>query len=168
MIRTLMAGLVCSLLATTGAFAQSCTGNHVAVQILGSGAPGFVKDRANTSYVLWIGTQAKILVDAGGGAYVRFGQSGAKFSDLSMILVSHLHPDHVADLPGVLWSGRMTRSDTLPIVGPSGNEAAPSFSAFLNRQFDEKNGALQDLASIMSGENGPGVRVDAKVVDVTK
>jgi ribonuclease BN (tRNA processing enzyme) len=67
----------------------------VAVQILGSGAPGFVKDRANTSYVLWIGNQAKILVDAGGGAYARFGQSQAKFGDLSMILVSHLHPDHI-------------------------------------------------------------------------
>jgi len=155
--------------ASTSAFAQSCTGNPVAVQILGSGAPGFVKDRANTSYLLWVGGQAKILVDAGGGAYVRFGQAGAKFSDLSMILVSHLHPDHVSDLPGVLWSGRMTRNDTLPIIGPSGNEAAPSFSAFLDRQFDPKNGAFEVLASTMpAGPGGPGVRLSASVVDVTK
>src|SRR6478736_9450669 len=114
MFRSLIAGMAVALMASSGALAQSCTGNPVAVQILGSGAPGFVKDRANTSYLLWIGNQAKILVDAGGGAYVRFGQAQAKFSDLSMILVSHLHPDHASDLPGVLWSGRMTRSDTLP------------------------------------------------------
>jgi hypothetical protein len=100
MIRPFIAGLLVFLSASSNALAQSCTGNPVAVQILGSGAPGFVKDRANTSYVLWIGPQAKILVDAGGGAYVRFGQAQAKFSDLSMILVSHLHPDHAADFPG--------------------------------------------------------------------
>ena len=112
MVRSIFASLLILFGVSSTAYAQSCVGNPVAVQVLGSGAPGFVKDRANTSYLLWIGTQAKILVDAGGGAYVRFGQAGAKFSDLSMILVSHLHPDHVSDLPGVLWSGRMTRNDT--------------------------------------------------------
>jgi ribonuclease BN (tRNA processing enzyme) len=167
MIRPLIAGLVV-LAASSNALAQTCTGSPMAVQVLGSGAPGFVKDRSNTSYLLWIGNQAKILVDAGGGAYVRFGQAGAKFGDLSMILVSHLHPDHVSDLPGVLWSGRMTRNDSLPIVGPSGNDAAPSFSTFLNRLFDEKNGSFQVLSSIMPGSNGPGVKLDASVVDVTK
>src|SRR6478672_7002487 len=147
MVRSMLVGFVVALLASSSALAQSCAGNPIAVQVLGSGAPGFVKDRANTSYLLWIGPQAKILIDAGGGAYVRFGQAGAKFSDLSMILVSHLHPDHISDLPGVLWSGRMTRSDTLPIIGPSGNEAAPSFSNFLNRNFDEKNGSWEVLSS---------------------
>jgi ribonuclease BN (tRNA processing enzyme) len=168
MIRSLIAGMLVLVAASSAALAQSCTGNPIAVQVLGSGAPGFVKDRANTSYLLWIGPQAKILIDAGGGAYIRFGQAGAKFSDLSMILVSHLHPDHISDLPGVLWSGRMTRSDTLPIIGPSGNEAAPSFSDFLNRNFDEKNGSFQVLGSIMPGGTGNGVRLDASVVDVTK
>jgi len=169
MIRPLIAGLLVTIAAPSGAFAQACTGNPLAVQILGSGAPGFVKDRANTSYLLWIGPQAKILVDAGGGSYVRFGQAQAKFSDLSMILVSHLHPDHVSDLPGILWSGRMTRSDSLPVIGPSGNDAVPSFSAFLERQFDPKSGAFEVLGSTMAKAPGnPGVRLDAEIVDVMK
>jgi ribonuclease BN (tRNA processing enzyme) len=168
MIRPLI-GLLVSIAASSDALAQACTGNPLAVQILGSGAPGFVEDRANTSYLLWIGPQAKILVDAGGGSYVRFGQAQAKFSDLSMILVSHLHPDHVSDLPGILWSGRMTRSDSLPVIGPSGNDAAPSFSAFLERQFDPKSGAFEVLGSTMAKAPGnPGVRLDAAIVDVTK
>src|SRR5262250_1072561 len=166
MIRTLTVSCLATLLATTAAFGQSCTGNPVAVQILGSGAPGFVKDRANTSYLLWIGNQAKILVDAGGGAYVRFGQAQAKFSDLSMILVSHLHPDHSSDLPGVLWSGRMTRDDMLPITGPSGSEAAPAFNDFLTRLFDPKSGSWEVLSSVVAP--GPGVKLDPRVVDVTK
>ena len=58
MIRSLIAGLLALVAASSTAVAQSCTGNPVAVQILGSGAPGFVKDRANTSYLLWIGSAA--------------------------------------------------------------------------------------------------------------
>jgi len=170
MMRSLITGLLVSLVASSAALAQACVGNPVAVQILGSGAPGFVKDRANTSYLLWIGNQAKVLVDAGGGTYARFGQSQAKFSDLSMILVSHLHPDHVSDLPAVLWSGRQTRTDSLPVVGPSGNNAAPSFPSFLNRLFDKETGAFQILGPIMTAgtENTGVVRLDASVVDVTK
>jgi len=165
MVRSMLVGFVVALLASSSALAQSCAGNPVAVQVLGSGAPGFVKDRANTSYLLWAGNQAKILVDAGGGAYVRFGQAGAKFPDLSMILVSHLHPDHSSDLPGVLWSGRMSREDRLPIVGPSGNEAAPAFNDFLTKLFDPKTGPWAILSSVATG---PGVKLDPMVVDVTK
>ncbi len=167
MIRSFLAGLLIVLAASSNAFAQSCTGNPVAVQILGSGAPGFVNNRANTSYLLWIGNRARILLDAGGGAYVRFGQSGAKFNDLSVILVSHLHPDHVSDLPGVLWSGRMTRNDVLPIVGPSGDEAAPNFSDFLNRLFDPQAGSFEVLNSVMPGSKAPGVKLRPIVIDVT-
>jgi ribonuclease BN (tRNA processing enzyme) len=166
MFRSLIAGMAVALMASSGALAQSCTGNPVAVQVLGSGAPGFVKDRANTSYLLWVGNQARILVDAGGGAYVRFGQAQAKFSDLSMILVSHLHPDHSSDLPGVLWSGRNTRNDMLPIVGPSGNDAAPALNDFLTRLFDPKSGSWEVLSSVVAP--GPGVKLDARVVDVMK
>ena len=168
MHRSLILGAAASLIFSSGApaLAQSCTGNPVAVQVLGSGAPGFVKDRANTSYLLWVGNQAKILVDAGGGAYVRFGQAQAKFPDLSIVLVSHLHPDHSSDLPGVLWSGRNSREGMLPIVGPSGNEAAPAFNDFLTRLFDPKSGSWQILSSVVAA--GPGVKLDPRVVDVTK
>jgi ribonuclease BN (tRNA processing enzyme) len=166
MLRSFFTGVAVTLMASSGAWAQSCTGNPVAVQVLGSGAPGFVKDRANTSYLLWVGNQAKILVDAGGGAYVRFGQAQAKFSDLAAILVSHLHPDHSSDLPGVLWSGRNTRNDMLPIVGPSGNEVAPAFNDFLMRPFDPKSGSWEVLSSVVGP--GPGVKLDPRVVDVTK
>jgi ribonuclease BN (tRNA processing enzyme) len=172
--------------------AQSCVGNPVAVQILGSGGPGLNRERASTSYLLWVGTQAKILVDVGGGAFLRFGQAEAKLSDLSMIAISHLHPDHVSDLPAILWlSGpprpnlaplQSVRADPLPIVGPSGNGVAPNFSTFLRRLFDEKNGAfpllgptlggtrfpLSEPSRSRQGDFGGGARLRVGVVDVTK
>ena len=170
MIRSFAVGMLALIAGSSSAFAQSCTGNPVAVQILGSGAPGYVKDRANTSYLLWIGNQAKILMDTGGGTYGRLTQSGAKFSDISMVLISHLHPDHVSDLPAVLWSARQTRNDMLPIFGPSGDEAAPSFPTYLARQFDPKNGAYEVLGSVMAPtpSNPPQMRIDAHELDVTK
>jgi ribonuclease BN (tRNA processing enzyme) len=151
--------------------AQSCVGNPVAVQVLGSGARA--NDRASSSYLLWIDGQARILVDIGGGAFLRFGQAQAKHNDLALVAISHLHPDHVSDLPALLWLTHQdqARKAPLPIVGPSGNDVAPSFPTFLSRLFDEKTGAFQVLGPALGttqGKTGGGVRLDVGVVDVTK
>jgi ribonuclease BN (tRNA processing enzyme) len=146
-------------------------GHPVAVQILGSGGPWIKPDRASTSYLVWVDEQAKILVDMGGGAFLRFGQSQAKLSDLSMIAISHLHPDHVSDLPALLWLSQQIRQEPLLISGPSGNDQAPEFGIFLSRLFDEKNGAFPLLSSTLGGGQGrpaPGVRLNVRVVDAAK
>jgi ribonuclease BN (tRNA processing enzyme) len=107
----LLAFLAISLMHSS-AFAQTCAGQPVAVQILGSGGPAIDPKRVSSSYLLWIGNQAKMLVDMGGGAHERFGQSQARLNDLSLLAISHVHPDHVADLPAVLWlSNRQVLGD---------------------------------------------------------
>src|SRR4051794_2231436 len=117
-----------------------------------------------------------MLVDAGGGAFFRFGQSQAKLSDLALIAISHLHPDHVSDLPALLWLSQQVRKEPLPLVGPSagkgvagpaGNDVAPDFQTFLSRLFDDKNGAFQVMGGTLGGR-GNGVRVNVSVIDVTK
>jgi ribonuclease BN (tRNA processing enzyme) len=152
------------------ALAQSCVGSPVAVQILGSNGPALNPNRASASYLLWVGSQARVLVDLGGGSHLRYAQSGAKFADLSLIAVSHLHPDHISDLPSFMWSTRNSRGGPLAIAGPSGNDVAPSFSTFLDRLFDPRTGAFQVLGPIMA--DAPGnqgvVHLDAREVDVTK
>ncbi len=55
--------------------AQTCPPSEVTVQVLGSGGPRINPDRASSSYLLWIGDKARILVDIGGGAFLRFGQA---------------------------------------------------------------------------------------------
>src|SRR5271170_1802072 len=159
----------------SGASAQSCAG-PLTVQILGSGGPAINPGRASASYLLWVGGQAKMLVDMGGGAYLRFGQSRAKTSDLALVAISHLHPDHVSDLPAFLWLSKQVRTEPMPIVGPSagkgvagptGNDVAPDFPTFLSRLFDEKTGAFQVLGGTLGG-GGNGVRLNVSVVDVMK
>ena len=171
MFRCVIACLFALTSIYSDARAQSCVGSPVAVQVLGSGAARINPDRASTSYLLWIGDQAAILVDMGGGAFLRFGQAEAKLGDLALIAISHLHPDHVSDLPALLWLSQQIRKDPLPIVGPSGNDLAPSFPTFLSRLFDEKNGAFPLLGPTLGGtqdKTGGGVRLDVNVVDVTK
>ena len=152
---------------TPSASTQSCQANGVAVQILGSGGPRMSRDRASASYLVWIDGRSKILVDAGGGAFLRFGQANARIEDLSLIAISHLHPDHVSDLPALLW-GDVARQAPLAISGPSGNDAVPSFPIFLSHLFDQKNGAFQVLGGTLGGSSGRGVPLEVAVVDVTK
>jgi ribonuclease BN (tRNA processing enzyme) len=168
MMRSVIVCLLALFSIPSGASAQSCAGNPVAVQILGSGGPAINRDRASASYLLWVGPEAKMLVDMGGGTYLRFGQSQAKLADLAMVGVSHLHPDHVSDLPALLWLSHQTRKEPLPIVGPSGNEVMPAFPTFLGRLFDEKNGAFQVLGHTVGAAQGNGVPLEVSVVDVTK
>ncbi len=96
-------GLLSISLNGFSASAQSCSASPVAVQILGSGGPRLNPFRSSSSYLLWLNGQARILIDLGGGAHQRFGQSQAKLEDLWMVGISHLHPDHVSDLPAFLW-----------------------------------------------------------------
>ncbi len=156
-------GLLSISLNGFSASAQSCSANPVAVQILGSGGPRLNPFRSSSSYLLWLNGQARILIDLGGGAHQRFGQSQAKLEDLWMVGISHLHPDHVSDLPAFLWQSHELRKEPLMIFGPSGNDAAPDFSTFLRRLFDEKAGAFPVLGSTLGGsqrDGGGGVRLD--------
>jgi ribonuclease BN (tRNA processing enzyme) len=161
----------------SGALSQSCAPGPATVQILGSGGPAINPERASSSYLLWIDGQAKLLLDIGGGSYLRFGQSGAKLSDLALVAISHLHPDHVSDLPALLWLSHLVRKEPLPIVGPSagkgvagpaGNDVAPDFPTFLARMFDEKNGAFQVMGATLGAAKGNGVPLKVSVVDVLK
>jgi ribonuclease BN (tRNA processing enzyme) len=172
MIKSFRYSLIFSLLALAvpaAASAQSCPGS-LSVQILGSGGPALNPQRASASYLLWADGRARMLVDMGGGTYLRFAQSQAKLSDLALVAISHLHPDHVSDLPALLWLSRQMRQEPLPIVGPSAGkgDVAPDFATFLSRLFDEKNGAFQVMGAALGASAGNGVRLNITVADVLK
>lgn len=62
-----------------------------------------------------------ILFDCGEGTQIAMRKYGTGFKDLDLILISHLHGDHVFGLPGLLSSmGNCGKTDPLTIVGPAG------------------------------------------------
>ena len=147
------------------ASAQSvCSSEPLAVQVLGSGGPNAGGTRASTGYLVWRGGRAVVMVDAGGGTFLRFGEAGARLQDLSLLAISHLHPDHVSDLPALLWLSEVARQQPLKIAGPTGAGAFPSIDAFIRRLFDSSSGAFPILGGTL-GQPGQGVRLDIVTVD---
>lgn len=155
------------LVFATRASAQSaCSSEPLAVQVLGSGGPNAGGTRASTGYLVWRGGRAVVMVDAGGGTFLRFGEAGARLEDLSLLAISHLHPDHVSDLPALLWLSEVARQQPLKIAGPTGAGAFPSIDAFIRRLFDSSSGAFPILGGTL-GQPGHGVRLDVVAVDAT-
>jgi ribonuclease Z len=91
------------------------------ITILGSGSPLPDANRAGPS-TLVEAAGASLLVDCGRGALMRLVGSGGAVQNLSAVLITHLHSDHITDLNDVITS-RWALSlvpNPLRIVGPEG------------------------------------------------
>ncbi|CAA6803485.1 MAG: MBL fold metallo-hydrolase [uncultured Sulfurovum sp.] len=125
----------------------------VALQVLGSGGPESGDKRASTAYIIWIDGKSRILIDFGGGASLRFEEVNANIADLDVILLTHLHVDHTADLPALLKSSFFTHaSGKLHIFGPDKNIFMPSTDDFIERLFKNAKGAWQYLGDHLDGQ----------------
>lgn len=132
------------------AAAQSCGSQGIALQVLGSGGPELQDKRASSSYLVWEDGQARVLVDAGGGSALRFGESGAQMSELDVILFTHFHVDHSGDFAALIKSSWFeNRKRPLPIYGPAGNDFMPSTVEFVYDFFGEKHGAFRYLSELV-------------------
>ena len=123
---------------------------NVSLQVLGSGGPESGDKRASSGYIVWVDGKSRVLVDFGGGASLRFEEAGAKIEDLEIILLTHLHIDHTADLPALLKSSFfVNRSRDLLIFGPQGNKAMPDTHTFVERLFKNRSGAWQYMGDYL-------------------
>jgi len=138
------------------AVAQAVCGEHgVAVQVLGSGGPVADDARASAGYLLWIDGRARLMVDVGGGTFLRYGEAGARMEDLELIALTHLHTDHAADLPALLKGGYFSsRTRPLPIGGPAAGGLFPGTGEFLQDLFSPQHGAFRYLYGFLGGTDG--------------
>jgi len=137
-----------------GRGAETCTGKGVEVQVLGSGGPELQDKRASSSYLIWRDGRARLLVDVGGGAALRFGESGARIEDLDALLFTHLHVDHTSDFPALMKSSYFgERSRPLPVYGPAGNDWFPATTTFVASLFSPTHGTYRYLGDFLSGSD---------------
>lgn len=130
---------------------RACDPQGVRVQVLGSGGPELAGGRASSSYLVWIDGKARALVDLGSGAVLRFGETGAAIADLDVILLTHLHVDHSADLPALIKASFFQDRDrVLPIYGPPGNRLMPSTVTFVRELFNSTGGAFRYLGGFVN------------------
>ncbi|MDH3757049.1 MAG: MBL fold metallo-hydrolase [Gammaproteobacteria bacterium] len=133
--------------------AQQCPpADGVALQVLGSGGPIADDGRASTGYIVWVDGRSRVLVDAGGGTFLRFGEAGASFVDLEFVGLSHFHTDHSADFPALLKSGNFSgREEPLPVAGPGPGGPFPGLGAWLDSMLADGSGAYGYLSGYLDG-----------------
>jgi ribonuclease BN (tRNA processing enzyme) len=137
-----------ALVACTQAATTCPPAEGVALQILGSGGPIADDSRASSGYIVWIDGKSRVLIDAGGGTFLRFGEAGATFEALDFIGLSHFHTDHSADFPALIKSGNFSDRDrSLSIAGPQGDGAFPGLKDFLQSMLGKDHGAYAYLSA---------------------
>lgn len=131
-----------ALVALPGKAAEpSSRGTSLSLVTLGSGGPG-ASGRAASSYLVLLDETPRILVDAGPGSFVRLGESQLSLEQTALVLLTHLHADHVAELPGLFKARAVAGSPSdFEIWGPAGAHGGggqayfPSTSTFIDQLF---------------------------------
>jgi len=112
------------------------------VVALGTGGPA-ATGRASSGFMVLLNGTPRLLVDAGGGTFARASEMRLPLADLDLVLLTHLHIDHCADVPaffkarGILHDGPYT----FHVFGPEGSGQFPAVSQWLKLLFG-KDGAF--------------------------
>jgi ribonuclease Z len=154
--------------------------SHIKITLLGT-APGppVRVGWAGVSTLIEAGGQ-RFLFDAGYGSMARLVESGLPMDGVTKVFLTHLHSDHIVDLPAFLllpWSAPSERGVPLEVGGPAGTTAmmrhlqeAFAFDIHVRRDLDEKVSAkgIEVIArDIQEGViyNENGVKITAFLVD---
>ncbi len=91
-------------------------GGHGSLTILGSGTAVPRASRATSCYVLDDGAGHACLIDLGPGALHRAAAAGYDLPRLDAVYVTHIHPDHSADLVALMFAlGLPLREPAVPL-----------------------------------------------------
>jgi ribonuclease Z len=96
----------------------------IEVTLLGTGSPMVDPNRAGPSTLIQAGDQ-RFLVDCGRGVLMRAAALGVGAANVTALLLTHLHSDHITDLSDVIttrWVTTFTRTP-LTVIGPPGTSA---------------------------------------------
>lgn len=98
---------------------------EIRVTILGSGDPFVKKCQASASVLVEVGNPEGdfFFFDLGSGSLANFNGLGLPVTSTTKVFLSHLHADHVGDMPTLLWSlAKAGRRDPVEVWGPAGEE----------------------------------------------
>jgi len=116
----------------------------------------------------------RLLFDCGRGATLRLTQMGVPIGSIRRLFLTHLHSDHVIQIPDLLLTGWVGGGRMVPLEvwGPEGTrdmmthlEQAFAFDIHMRRDVDEK--APADGIKIVSHDIAEGVVVDERGIKVT-
>ena len=171
---------VASQSAPGGVGAQAVPPDSLRIVLLGTGAGPLVNLRQFGASTLVEAGGKRLLFDCGRGATIRLTQAGVPIGSVSRLFLTHLHSDHVIQIPDLLlagWVGAAGRKGPFEVWGPDGTsdmmsalEKAFAFDIHMRRDVDEKfppGGIRIQSHDIREGVifDEDGVKVTAFLVD---
>ena len=106
--------------------AEELAADEIRVTILGSGDPFVKKSQASASLLIEVGNeqQDRFFFDLGSGALANFNGLCLPVTSTTKVFLTHLHADHVGDIPTLVWSlAKSGRRDPVELWGPAGEYA---------------------------------------------
>jgi len=123
--------------------------DELRVTVLGSGDPWVRRSQASGSLLVEVGNTEKdfFFFDLGSGALANFTALELPVESTTKLFLSHLHADHIGDVPGLLGSfAKAGRVDPVHIWGGGSDDPALGLAAFI----EHMNKAMAwDTASIL-------------------
>jgi ribonuclease Z len=108
---------------------------EIRVTVLGSGDPFIKRSQASGSLLIEVGNAAKDLFffDLGSGALANFSSLLLPVESTTKVFLSHLHADHVGDIPGLIGSlAKVGRIDPVEIWGGGCDDPELGLDAFVS------------------------------------
>jgi ribonuclease Z len=107
---------------------------EIRVTILGSGDPWVRRSQASGSLLVEVGNAEKdfFFFDLGSGALANFDALGLPVEHTTKVFLSHLHADHIGDIPGLMGSlAKAGRVDPVEIWGGGSEDPALGLGSFV-------------------------------------
>src|SRR5262245_37847355 len=153
--------------------AQTSAKDNLKVTLLGTGGgPPVDLQRFGASTLVETATQ-RLLFDCGRGAIIRLTELGKPLGSITKLFLTHLHSDHIVDIPDLLLSpwGAGERRVPLEVWGPSGTvemmdglQKAFTFDIRVRSPINNEN---QEGIKVLSHDIKEGVVFDREGLKVT-
>jgi ribonuclease Z len=158
----------------SGAAIQSTSSDNLKVVLLGTGVGPPVNLQQFGASTLIEAGDVRLLFDCGRGATIRLTQVGIPLGSVSRLFLTHLHSDHVIQIPDLLLTGWVGGGRRIPLEvwGPEGTrdmmdhiQQAFAFDIHMRRDVDEK--APGEGIKVVSHDIKQGIVFDQEGVKVT-
>ena len=135
MTRTPVVGEPAQILAPMyGPGSESLAPGEIRVSVLGSGDPWIRRSQASGSLLIEVGNpeQDFFFFDLGSGSLANFTSLMLPVEATTKVFLSHLHADHIGDIPGLIGSlAKSGRVDPVEIWGGASDDPDLGLAAFV-------------------------------------